>query len=491
MRVLQLQPLPDLPNHLDEFPTPPMGYESLFTYWAEVWRQRYGSRPIKADLRDALQHLVAGIVVPNVVALDVAESALASAYHQLVLAQSLASSSQHELFLATNLTAREDLEIGNTIAAYDLPRIEAAKAHAQWTSDGFIQAQAIYDQAKDIFAREQDAYNVKKMAYYQQRDLAFSALGIESLIRMASRLEAGWEPVLKPLAWVAIHGSAISPPLAEKPDLACLAISCDLGSLVATRSFQRDMLKSHPEIHELQVEIKQVETVNYLIGLQDPPPRATAMDYFMAEMEPRIRAILLVSKPHAQFRVIGGTASDHPELFLVVDALNSVGQRVCCSVAVMFAAPSHLENECDATSAPEANPIWVVDSELPSYRYGCKLLGRIREHFEGIRALCPTALCGTIYKQVAILSIYNDTWIVRREGTCNPAHTQPAAQPMAEAADIVLTISTRFAASNADPHIAFVYVEVLDDIVGAMQEGTEGYPLEQQEMASTDSTAAM
>ncbi|KAJ2736669.1 hypothetical protein IW152_000638 [Coemansia sp. BCRC 34962] len=328
------------------------------------------------------------------------------------------------------------------------------------------------------------------MAYYQQRDLVYSALGVESLVTTTGHLVAGWELVLKPLARVAITGGAALPPLEETPECACLVISCDPGSLVAARRFQRDMLRRHPRIQGLQVEAKQVEAAIYDVNSRDLPLRATAMDHFMTEMEPRIRAILLISKPHVQFQVTSGVTGNCTELFLVVEALNQVGRQVRCSVAVLFTAPYHSDDGCNDTLTNEASPSWVVDSELPSGKYGRKILGRIREYFEGGSALAPPAVCGTIHKHIAIWSTYNDMWIVRREGTRNPTCTQPETLPRAEA-ESMLTISTRFAATNADPHIAFVYVEVLDDIIETMQESTEGYPLESQELLSTNPTTAM
>ncbi|KAJ2028384.1 hypothetical protein H4S03_007866 [Coemansia sp. S3946] len=73
-------------------------------------------------------------------------------------------------------------------------------------------------------------------------------------------------------------------------------------------------------------------------------------------------------------------------------------------------------------------------------------------------------------------------------GTCNSATTPPADMP-ASGTNIVLVISTRFSATNADPHIAFVYAKVLDEIIRDMQYCSEDNSTVSEVQSNTDPTA--
>ncbi|KAJ1903130.1 hypothetical protein LPJ71_005296, partial [Coemansia sp. S17] len=55
--------------------------------------------------------------------------------------------------------------------------------------------------------------------------------------------------------------------------------------------------------------------------------------------------------------------------------------------------------------------------------------------------------------------------------------------------NIMLTISTRFSATNADPHIAFVYAKVLDEIIRDMQDCSEDNSAVSEVQSNTDPTA--
>ncbi|KAJ2871374.1 hypothetical protein GGH93_004875, partial [Coemansia aciculifera] len=195
-----------------------------------------------------------------------------------------------------------------------------------------------------------------------------------------------------------------------------------------------------------------------------------------------------VSKPHAQFRAISDFESNRAHLFLMVDVPNQAGQRVCCSVAVMFTMPYLFIAERDNTSTFNARPDWVVDSELPSEAYGHKVLKRVYDYLKDGSTVGPPQVCGAVAQHVAIWSTYNDTWIVHNMGTCDSAATLPPDMHVA-GAENMLTISTRFSAANADPHIAFVYAQVLDDLIGDMQASTEDDSSVSEMQSSTDSTA--
>ncbi|KAJ2100764.1 hypothetical protein IW146_009485 [Coemansia sp. RSA 922] len=73
-------------------------------------------------------------------------------------------------------------------------------------------------------------------------------------------------------------------------------------------------------------------------------------------------------------------------------------------------------------------------------------------------------------------------------GTCDSATTPPADVPAA-GTNIMLTISTRFSATNADPHIAFVYAKVLDEIIRDMQDCSEDNSTVSEVQSNTDPTA--
>ncbi|KAJ2041593.1 hypothetical protein GGI08_007930 [Coemansia sp. S2] len=100
----------------------------------------------------------------------------------------------------------------------------------------------------------------------------------------------------------------------------------------------------------------------------------------------------------------------------------------------------------------------------------------------------PLAVCRTVSQDVAIWSTYNDMWIIRSMGTCDSATTPPADVPAA-GTNIMLTISTRFSATNADPHIAFVYAKVLDEIIRDMQDCSEDNSTVSEVQSNTDPTA--
>ncbi|KAJ2247804.1 hypothetical protein GGI13_004908 [Coemansia sp. RSA 455] len=100
----------------------------------------------------------------------------------------------------------------------------------------------------------------------------------------------------------------------------------------------------------------------------------------------------------------------------------------------------------------------------------------------------PLAVCRTINQDVAIWSTYNDMWIIRSMGTCYSATTPPADVP-ASGTNIMLVISTRFSATNADPHIAFVYAKVLDEIIRDMQYCSEDNSTVSEVQSNTDPTS--
>ncbi|KAJ2061967.1 hypothetical protein GGI17_002735 [Coemansia sp. S146] len=350
--------------------------------------------------------------------------------------------------------------------------MENAMANAQWASDSFSQVQAAYNQAKSIYTTELTAYNTKAAAYYAQRNLIYCASSIETLARQADLPKAGLELVLKPISLVTIPESA-APSLHEAShDSMRLQVDYDQYSLVAARCFQRDMLSSYHGLRELWVEIGQEYIVQYGIGSRNMPTSKAAVDYFIAEMEPRVRAILQASQPHAQFRVISDLESDRAHLFLMVDVPNQAGYRVCCSAAVMLTMPYLFIAERDNVSTSNACPDWVVNSELPSEEYGRKILTQVYGYLKDGSTVSPPQVCGAVAQHVAIWSTYNDTWIVHNMGTCDSAATPPPDMHTA-GAENMLTISTRFSVTNADPHIAFVYAKVLDDLIRDMQNSTE------------------
>ncbi|KAJ2067894.1 hypothetical protein GGI03_002039 [Coemansia sp. RSA 2337] len=489
MDVHQLQPpLPPVkPNLPDGFPAPPIGYELIFAHWAGIWRRHYSIRPISFELHVALQRFVAGIAAPDIVAFDMAKSALAAAHHHLVTAQARVSSSQHELFLATGLATRVDWDGANISASDYESRLEEARAHVRHASDTLSRVQAAYDIAKSVYTTEKDAYNTRTTAYYAQIELIYCALGIEALARQANQPNVELEMVLKPISLVAIPDRVVPSPYEENHDRMHLQVDCDHASLVAARGFQRDMLRRHPDLCEFRVKIGQVGVIKYGITSRDLPNSKAAVDYFTAEMEPRIRLILQVSKPNAQFWVISGAESSRVDLFLIVDASNQAGQRVCCSVAVIFTMPYPFADERDGTSTSVDCPDWAVYSELPSEAYGHRILRQVYDYLKDGSTMGPLAVCGTVSQDVAIWSTYNDTWIIRSMDTCDSATTLPADMPAA-GTNIMLTISTRFSATNADPHIAFVYAKVLDEIIRDMQDCSEDNSTVSEVQSNTDPT---
>ncbi|KAJ2028898.1 hypothetical protein GGI08_009688, partial [Coemansia sp. S2] len=356
---------------------------------------------------------------PDIVAFDMAKSALAAALHYLVTAQARVSSSQHDLFLATGLATRVDRDTANISASDYESRIEEARAHARHVSDALSGAQAAYDIAKSVYTTEKDAYNTRTTAYYAQIDLIYCALGIEALARQANQPNVELEMVLKPISLVAIPDRVVPSPYEENHDRMHLQVECDRDSLVAARGFQRDMLRRHPDLCEFRVEIGQVNIIKYGITSRDLPNSKAAVNYFTAEMEPRIRLILQISKPNAQFWVISGAESSRADLFLMVDAPNQAGQRVCFSVAVIFTMPYPFVDERDDMSTSVDCPDWAVYSELPSEAYGHRILKQVYDYLKEGSAMGPLAVCGTVSQDVAIWSTYNDTWIIRSMGTCD------------------------------------------------------------------------
>ncbi|KAJ2101656.1 hypothetical protein GGI16_003390 [Coemansia sp. S142-1] len=325
-------------------------------------------------------------------------------------------------------------------------------------------------------------------AYYAQIELICCALGIEALARQANLPNVELELVLKPISLVTIPDRAAPSPYEENHDRMCLQVDCDHASLVAARGFQRDILRRHPNLCELCVEIGQVGVIKYGITLRDLPNSKAAVDYFTAEMEPRIRLILQLSRPNAQFRVISRGESSRADLFLMVDTSNQAGKRVCCSVVVIFTMPYPFADECDDTSTSVDHPDWAVYSELPSEAYGHRILKQVYEYLKNGSTMGPPAVCGTIGQYIAIWSTYNDMWIIHSMGTCDSATTPPADVPAAEA-NIMLTISTQFSATNADLHIAFVYAKVLDEIIRDMQDCSEDNSTVSEVQSNTDHTA--
>ncbi|KAJ2884680.1 hypothetical protein H4R27_001933 [Coemansia aciculifera] len=220
------------------------------------------------------------------------------------------------------------------------------------------------------------------------------------------------------------------------------------------------------------------------------PTSKAAVDYFIAEIEPRIKAILQVSKPHAQFRVISDFESDRAHLFLMVDVPNQAGHRVCCSVAVMFTMPYLFIAERDNVSISNACPDWVFGSEFPSEEYGRKILTQVYDYLKDGSTVSPRQVCRTVAQHVAIWSTYNDTWIVHNMGACDSAATPPP-DMHAAGADNMLTISAQFSSTNTDPHIAFVYAQVLDDLIQDMQNSTEDDSSVSEVQGNTDFIATM
>ncbi|KAJ2098262.1 hypothetical protein GGI09_003402 [Coemansia sp. S100] len=366
--------------------------------------------------------------------------------------------------------------------------LEEARAHARHDNATLSRVQAAYNIAKRFYTTEKDAYNTRTTAYYAQIELIYCTLGIEALARQANQPNVELELVLKPISLVAIPDRVALSPYEENHDRIHLQVGCDHDSLVAARGFQRNILRRHPNLCELCVEIGQVGVIKYGITLRDLPSSKAAVDYFTAEMEPRIRLIFQVSKPNAQFWVISGVRSSRADLFLMVDASNQAGQRVCCSVAVIFTMPYPFADERDDTSTSVDRPDWVVYSELPSEVYGHRILKQIYDYLRNGSAMGPLAVCGTASQYIAIWSTYNDMWIICSMGTCDSTTTLPADVPAAEA-NIMLTISTRFSATNADPHIAFVYAKVLDEIIRDMQDCSEDNSTVSEVQSNTDPTA--
>ncbi|KAJ2243240.1 hypothetical protein GGI13_006672 [Coemansia sp. RSA 455] len=134
--------------------------------------------------------------------------------------------------------------------------------------------------------------------------------------------------------------------------------------------------------------------------------------------------------------------------------------------------PYPFADEHDDTSTSVDRPDWALYSELPSEAYGHMILRQVYDYLKDGSTMGPLAVCGRVSQAATIWSTYNDMWIIHSMGTCNSATTPPADVPVA-GTNIMLTISTRFTATNADPHIAFVYAKVLDEIIWDMQDCSE------------------
>ncbi|KAJ2243745.1 hypothetical protein GGI13_006489 [Coemansia sp. RSA 455] len=150
--------------------------------------------------------------------------------------------------------------------------------------------------------------------------------------------------------------------------------------------------------------------------------------------------------------------------------------------------PYPFVDEHDDTSTSMDRPDWAVYSELPSKVYGHRILRQVYGYLKDGSAMGPLAVCGTVGQDVTIWSTYNDMWIIRSMGTCNSATTPPADVPVVEV-NIMLTISTRFTATNADLHIAFVYAKVLDEIIRDMQDCSEDNSTVSEVQRNTDPTS--
>ncbi|KAJ2058225.1 hypothetical protein GGH13_007165 [Coemansia sp. S155-1] len=150
--------------------------------------------------------------------------------------------------------------------------------------------------------------------------------------------------------------------------------------------------------------------------------------------------------------------------------------------------PYPFVDERDDTSTSVDRPDWAVYSELPSEAYGHRILRRVYDYLKNSSAMDPPAVCGTVGQYIAIWSTYNDMWIIHSMGTCDSATTPPADVPAAEA-NIMLTISMQFSATNADLHIAFVYAKVLDEIIRDMQDCSEDNSTVPEVQSNTDPTS--
>ncbi|KAJ1999428.1 hypothetical protein H4R26_005070, partial [Coemansia thaxteri] len=502
------------PNYPAGFPPSPPGYERLFADWAARWRAARGVQPASSELCYALVDLVRGTALPSRAKLDSANMALDAARQQATAANTRLSSAEARLSSAearlssaeTRLSRAEEL-FGNfqglllsalarvqgvqpTIAhaAASEARIDASEAQAALdkAEAALDKAEAALDKAEaalgkaeaaasearaDVAKARADvseecaAYDSEFAAYMLQRDHASRALAVEAAIA-PPRFAPGMELLLLPIALV--HSPDTATP-SLRPHSVGFDMDIDFGrhELLRARQFQESTLRRFPVLRTRVVPVEPTDHIWRGVAHRHLPAESDITSYFVAEVEPRVRAIVETLRPTATFSVVRGHQTAHADLFLQV----SMGGAKH-SVAVELKRPYGARAQLAVRVGHGDQTTWSEDAEMPSEAFGKSLLEQAWGYARD-GAGAPQAVANSVCRRVFVVSTYNDTWVVRaREAPEQPPAGQPPAGQPPGAQGLV--VSHRFAITNGDPHIAFVIANVLNDLFEDTAAGPTG-----------------
>ncbi|KAJ1995313.1 hypothetical protein GGI04_005844, partial [Coemansia thaxteri] len=376
------------PNYPAGFPPSPPGYERLFADWAARWRAARGVQPASSELCYALADLVRGTALPSRAKLDSANMALDAARQQATAANTRLSSVEARLsraeelfgnFQGLLLSALSQVQgVQPTVAHADASEAQAALDKAEAALDkaeaalgkaeaAASEARADVAKARADVSEECAAYDSEFAAYMLQRDHASRALAVEAAIA-PPRFAPGMELLLLPIALV--HSPDTATP-SLRPHSVGFDMDIDFGrhELLRARQFQESTLRRFPVLRTRVVPVEPTDHIWRGVAHRHLPAESDITSYFVAEVEPRVRAIVETLRPTATFSVVRGHQTAHADLFLQV----SMGGAKH-SVAVELKRPYGARAQLAVRVGHGDQTTWSEDAEMPSEAFGKSLL---------------------------------------------------------------------------------------------------------------------
>ncbi|KAJ2496437.1 hypothetical protein GGH96_005833 [Coemansia sp. RSA 1972] len=456
------------------FPVPPAGLEATFATWARCWRQLHGNEALSLGVQLEIGRFVRTItniprpvddepneVPPNIAALKVSRDQVADHLSAVTNSVDISEYQQAIERLRIISDAYESARI-----SYESARISYESARATRRTQYSSQLEAAAEQVDWLLSGE--AEPAAAAATTDMVDAPTQRTLLEGL--PAIYVGSNTEP--------SIHPSTVR-------NLSVPEAVYDSNIVLQVLEFQARALRDHNGLGREQILLRQGDA-----GVTTGHPRHLAAEenmgsFLVPEVLRPVEAIINYVHPGVHVSWLAGSATQHADFFIVVTVkVDGVSRRsaFCVECKCPYGQnklPPLRSLSADALPGEEEYDQQMRMAGLPTRNYGRQALGEQLRAYVRVRNIANQApvdvrLC--LNRRHGILTDFNQTWIA----TFDPVPAIAAADNADNADDdptehLRITVSQNFHATNAIPHMAFVYAFVVDRVIGDIRASPEDY----------------
>ncbi|KAJ2496604.1 hypothetical protein GGH96_005708, partial [Coemansia sp. RSA 1972] len=245
---------------------------------------------------------------------------------------------------------------------------------------------------------------------------------------------------------------------------------CDLDFKYWIQDFQAQILYQHSELQCVQIRLRPSVSDVTTEHLRHLDREEDFANFFEPEILEPVQAIISKISPGVQIQGQVGSVTGYAGYFLIVTMdVGGVARR--SAIPVEFKMPYGLakapkprslvdgayssESECD---------FQMRMAGLPTLEYGRLAIGQELRAYVRVRDIAnqaPANVAPYLNHSFGILTNYNQTWIVEFEKLS--VNSDDWNNDLME--NLKIIVSERFVVGDAEPHMAFVYAYVINEVV--------------------------